>query len=66
MGTPTLCIEIMSKSTRSKDMINKLNIYRLSGVKGSGLLTLKRKQSCFMALKIMRLMNILALVLETA
>ena len=33
MGTPTLCIEIMSKSTRSKDMIDKLNIYRLSGVK---------------------------------
>ena len=33
LGTPTLCIEIVSKSTRSKDMIDKLNIYRLSGVK---------------------------------
>ncbi|NLW47908.1 MAG: type II toxin-antitoxin system Phd/YefM family antitoxin [Firmicutes bacterium] len=33
MGTPTLVIEILSSSTRSKDMIDKLNTYRLSGVK---------------------------------
>jgi prevent-host-death family protein len=33
MGTPTLVIEIVSDSTRSKDMIDKLNTYRLSGVK---------------------------------
>ena len=33
MGTPTLCIEILSKSTRSKDMIDKLNTFMLSGVK---------------------------------
>lgn len=33
MGTPTLVIEIPSDSTRSKDMIDKLNTYRLSGVK---------------------------------
>ena len=33
MGTPTLVIEILSGSTRSKDMIYKLNTYRLSGVK---------------------------------
>jgi prevent-host-death family protein len=33
MGTPTLVIEILSASTRSKDMIDKLNTYRLSGVK---------------------------------
>src|SRR5690606_3626342 len=33
MGTPTLCIEILSKSTRSKDMIDKLNRFMLSGVK---------------------------------
>lgn len=32
-GTPTLVIEILSKSTRSKDMIDKLNTYMLSGVK---------------------------------
>lgn len=32
MGTPTLVIEILSDSTRSKDMIDKLNTYRLSGV----------------------------------
>jgi prevent-host-death family protein len=33
MGTPTLVIEILSDSTRSKDMIDKLNTYRLSGMK---------------------------------
>lgn len=32
MGTPTLVVEILSESTRSKDMIDKLNTYRLSGV----------------------------------
>lgn len=32
MGTPTLVIEILSESTRSKDMIDKLNTYMLSGV----------------------------------
>jgi prevent-host-death family protein len=33
MGTPALVIEILSDSSRSKDMIDKLNTYRLSGVK---------------------------------
>ncbi len=33
MGIPTLCIEILSKSTRSKDMVDKLNTYMLSGVR---------------------------------
>lgn len=33
MGTPTLCIEILSRSTRSKDMVDKLNTCMLSGVK---------------------------------
>ncbi|MGI6422459.1 MAG: Uma2 family endonuclease [Syntrophomonadaceae bacterium] len=33
MGTPTLCVEIISKSTRSKDMVDKLNTYMLSGVR---------------------------------
>lgn len=33
MGTPTLCIEIISQSTRSKDMVDKLNTYMLSGVR---------------------------------
>jgi prevent-host-death family protein len=33
MGTPTLVLEILSDSTRSKDMIDKLNTYRLSGVR---------------------------------
>lgn len=33
MGTPTLVVEILSRSTRSKDMVDKLNTYMLSGVK---------------------------------
>lgn len=33
MGTPTLVVEILSPSTRSRDMVDKLNIYMLSGVK---------------------------------
>ena len=33
MGTPTLVVEILSPSTRSKDMVDKLNTYMLSGVK---------------------------------
>ncbi|MBR0599315.1 type II toxin-antitoxin system Phd/YefM family antitoxin [Sinanaerobacter chloroacetimidivorans] len=32
MGTPTLVVEILSPSTRSKDMVKKLNTYMLSGV----------------------------------
>jgi len=33
LGTPTLCVEIISRSTRSKDMVDKLNTYMLSGVR---------------------------------
>lgn len=33
MGTPSLTLEILSHSTRNKDMIEKLNTYMLSGVK---------------------------------
>jgi len=33
MGTPTLCVEILSRRTRSKDMVDKLNTYMLSGVR---------------------------------
>lgn len=33
MGTPTLVVEILSPSTRSRDMVDKLNTYMLSGVK---------------------------------
>ena len=32
MVTPVLCIEILSKYTRSRDMVDKLNTYMLSGV----------------------------------
>jgi prevent-host-death family protein len=33
MGTPALVLEILSDSTRSKDMVDKLNTYMLSGVR---------------------------------
>lgn len=33
MGVPTLVVEVLSPSTRSKDMITKLNLYSLSGVR---------------------------------
>ena len=33
MGTPTLVLEILSDTTRNKDMIDKLNTYMLSGVR---------------------------------
>ncbi len=33
MGTPALVIEILSHSTRSKDMVDKLNTYMISGVR---------------------------------
>lgn len=32
MGTPALVVEILSDSTRSKNMVHKLNTYMLSGV----------------------------------
>lgn len=32
MGTPSLALEILSDSTRSKDMVYKLNTYMMSGV----------------------------------
>lgn len=33
MGTPALVVEILSPGTRSKDMVDKLNTYMISGVK---------------------------------
>ena len=33
MGTPLLVVEILSPSTRSRDMVDKLNTYMISGVK---------------------------------
>src|SRR5690554_1945839 len=43
MGTPTLVIEILSESTRTKDMIDKLNTYCLSGVKEYWIVDLKQE-----------------------
>ncbi len=40
-GTPTLVVEILSDSTRSKDMVDKLNTYMLSGVKEYWIIDLK-------------------------
>ena len=33
MGTPVLVIEILSPGTRTKDMVDKLNTFMISGVK---------------------------------
>lgn len=43
MGTPTLVVEILSPSTRSKDMVDKLNTYMLSGVKEYWIIDIKNK-----------------------
>lgn len=43
MGTPTLVVEILSTSTRSRDMVDKLNTYMLSGVKEYWVIDLKNK-----------------------
>lgn len=43
MGTPTLVVEITSENTRSKDMIDKLNTYMLSGVKEYWIVDLKQE-----------------------
>jgi len=44
MGTPSLVIEILSDSTRSKDMVEKLNTYMLSGVKEYWIIDQKQEQ----------------------
>ena len=44
MGTPTLVVEILSNSTRSKDMITKLDTYRLSGVEEYWVIDPKQEQ----------------------
>jgi len=43
MGTPALVVEILSGSTRKKDMIDKLNTYMLSGVKEFWIIDPRRK-----------------------
>lgn len=43
MGVPSLVVEILSKSTRSKDMVDKLNTYMLSGVKEYWIIDMKNK-----------------------
>lgn len=43
MGTPTLVIEILSESTRSKDLIDKLDTYRLSEVREYWIIDLKQE-----------------------
>ena len=43
MGTPALCVEILSPSTRTKDMIDKLNTYMLSGVQEFWLVDPKKR-----------------------
>lgn len=42
-GTPTLVVEILSYSTRSKDLVQKLNTYMLSGVREYWIVNPKQK-----------------------
>lgn len=44
MGTPTLVLEILSVSTRSRDMVDKLNTYMLSGVREYWIIDSKNQQ----------------------
>lgn len=43
MGTPALVIEILSDSTRNRDMVDKLNTYMLSGVKEYWIIDIKNE-----------------------
>lgn len=43
MGIPTMVVEILSPSTRSKDMVDKLNTYMLSGVQEFWIVDPKKK-----------------------
>lgn len=43
-GIPTLVVEILSKSTRSKDMIKKLNLYSKSGIEEYWIVDAESKQ----------------------
>ncbi len=43
-GRPTLVVEVLSKSTRSKDMIKKLNLYMNSGVREYWVVDTEKKE----------------------
>ena len=43
LGTPTLVVEILSDSTRNRDMVDKLNTYMLSGVKEYWIIDIKNE-----------------------
>jgi len=50
-GTPMLVVEILSASTRSKDMVKKLNTYMLSGVEEFWVVDPKQKTIMIYAFK---------------
>lgn len=43
-GIPTLAVEVMSNSTRSKDMMKKLNLFLDTGVKEYWLVDTEKKE----------------------
>lgn len=43
-GIPTLVVEVLSKSTRSKDMLKKLNLYMNSGIEEYWIVDTKKKE----------------------
>lgn len=44
MGVPSLVVEILSTGTKSRDMVDKLNTYMLSGVKEYWIIDNKKKR----------------------
>ena len=50
-GIPTLVIEVLSPSTRSKDMVSKLNTYMLGGCREYWIVDVIRKQIIFYSFK---------------
>jgi len=50
-GTPTLVVEILSKSTKGKDIIAKLNLYLKTGVKEYWIVDTDLKQTTLYAFK---------------
>ena len=50
-GTPTLVVEVLSESTRSKDHIKKLDLYMSTGVKEYWIVNTKAKEICIYTFK---------------
>ncbi len=66
MGTPALVIEILSSSTRTKDMVTKLNTYTTSGVKEYWIIDQKQETIMIYSFKDYEVDNFASYKRETA